>query len=380
MQKLNARLEKETRAEYDKYLNANRDGSEQYYSTRRVTVTYLKDNTVGLFHEAYLITGGPHGYPECWAEVVNLDDGSVSDACDFVGLSQDERDRQTKQLVNDFYSATGEHDLFTSSTEVFEFHTPSELVDMKNIAYVLTTDGVYTYYGSYVLGSYAFGTRMLLMCDLKGAYVGYVDANPEASYPAENTDAADGEQTAENGQSAQNEQADYHIATDDFEFDLPEYWRGKVDYIVATNDEGMASVTVYPITALTANPSTASEYRLATIEAVSPDSPAARNMGDYISHVAAKVEGSNKTVVVHSTNWPAERVSFYFNNPNYAGSSQENELTSALVDLITGGTVSEDEARTAAARASSIADTTSLFASADIDFLESNLVPTITVR
>ena len=103
-------------------------------------------------------------------------------------------------------------------------------------------------------------------------------------------------------------------------------------------------------------------------------------MGDYISHVAAKVEGSNKTVVVHSTNWPAERVSFYFNNPNYAGSSQENELTSALVDLITGGTVSEDEARTAAARASSIADTTSLFASADIDFLESNLVPTITVR
>ena len=56
--------------------------------------------------------------------------------------------------------------------------TPQEYADNNELAYVLTSDGVYVYYGPYVLGSYAFGPRTLLMCDRAGKYVGDVKANP----------------------------------------------------------------------------------------------------------------------------------------------------------------------------------------------------------
>ena len=389
---LNERLEQAAREAYDKHEYKSADGVTYNYAAWTATVTYMKDDVVGLSYGGYIETGGPHGYPQCWAEVVNLSNGSTMDATEFVGLTLEERDQQTRRLVDDFYSATGEHDNYTSSAEVFEYYTTDELIDQKSLAYILTSDGVYTYFGSYVLGSYAFGTRTLLMCDLDGRYVGYVDSDPAVSYPRESEPASsagrenEGESGAGNAGAGAAETAqqppvdkrpEYRVVTDDFEFDIPEYWRGKVDYFTDFNDAGMSSVTVYPVTSLSQSPDSVGRYRLVTIEALPSDSPAANNMGDIIGHIAGKVESDDKAVVVRSTNWPAERATFFANNKMYGGSSQEIELMSALVDLISGGSITYSEARQAGLDAASPGEASMLYQAADVNYLNETLIPTL---
>ena len=383
VEQLNERLKTAANEAYEQREFTSTSGVSFYYGSWETTVTFLEGDLVGLTHGGYAITGGPHGSPQLWSEVVDLSDGSTTDAWKLVGLSQDERDRQTKQLADDFYSTTGEHDLYTTSEEVFKFSTPQEYVDNNELAYVMTSDGVYVYYGPYLLGSYAFGPRILLMCDREGKYVGYVDANPTDSYPqatdtVTGSNAGSGEGEAQ--QAPSEEQAEYHIVTDDFEFDIPAYWQGRVDYNVDTNDEGKSRVVVYPISGLTQDPGTAASYRLVTIEAVSSDSPAAMNMGDYIGHIAGKVEAGDKTIVVRSTNWPAERLGFFFNNPTYGGSSQEIELMSALVDLSSGGSVSYGDVVSAAGSVSSMGETVSVYQAVDVDYLNESLMPSLQAR
>lgn len=389
VEQLNERLKTAADEAHEKREFRSPSGIPFYYETWKTTVTFLEGDLVGLVHAGYANTGGVHGSPQCWSEVVDLSNGSTTDAWKLAGLTQDERDRQTKQLVDDFFSTTGEHDLYTTSEEVFEFATPQEYVDNNEIAYVLTSDGVYVYYGPYILGSYAFGPRTLLMCNREGHYIGDVYANPENSYP-QATDTAIGgnvetgaKTDSGNGEAQQasaEEQAEYHVVTDDFEFDIPEYWRGKVDYLVETNYEGMSSVTVYPVTLLTQDPANVGTYRLVTIDAVPSDSPTARNAGDYVNHIAGRVEAGSKTIVVHSTNWPAERISFFYNHPTYGGSSQEIELMSALVDLVSGGSVTYGEVQRAAENITSIEETSRVYSQVDIDYLNSSLMPTLRAR
>ncbi len=391
VEQLNERLKSAASEAHEKREFKSTNGTPFYYETWKTTVTFLEGDTVGLIHAGYAYSGGAHGYPQCWSEVIDLRDGSTTDAWKFVGLSQDERDRQTRQLADDFFSKTGEHDLYTTSDEVFEFATPQEYADNNELAYVLTADGVYVYYGPYLLGSYAFGPRTLLMCDRTGKYVGDVKANPENSYPRASDSVAGGNAgavakgdvgagSAETQQAPSGEQSEYHVVTDDFEFDIPEYWRGKVSYFVKTNNEGMPSVTVYPVTSLTQDPETVGKYRLVTIEAVSSDSPVARNAGDYVNHISGRVEAGSKTIVVHSTNWPSERVTFFYNNPSYGGSSQEIELMSALVDLSSGGSITYGEVKNTAGNIKSIGDISETYARLDIDFLETSLMPTLRAR
>ena len=391
VEQLNERLKRAASEAHEKREFKSPSGVPFYYETWKTTVTFLEGDVVGLVHGGYANSGGAHGYPQCWSEVIDLSDGSTTDAWKFVGLTQDECDRQTRRLVDDFYSKTGEHDLYMTSEEAFQFATPQEYADNNELAYVLTADGVYVYYGPYILGSYAFGPRTLLMCDRKGAYVGDVRANPETSYPQASDAAVGGNAGAgvegnagvgngEEQQAPSGEQSEYHVVTDDFEFDIPEYWRGKVSYFVKTNNEGMPSVTVYPVTSLTQDLETAGKYRLVTIEAVSSDSPAARNAGDYVNHISGRVEAGSKTIVVHSTNWPSERVTFFYNNPYYGGSSQEIELMSALVDLSSGGSITYGEVKNTAGSIANIGDVSETYARFDIDFLNTSLMPTLRAR
>ena len=188
--------------------------------------------------------------------------------------------------------------------------------------------------------------------------------NPPASNANESQPTE--EQVAENP---------YHIVTEDFEFDIPEYWQGKVDWSVDTSSYGMSSVSIYPIVpSLGAMP----DYKLAWLDAVPIDSPEANNMGDIETHVAYKLAGSDKVIVLHSTNWGMHYATFFFNNPTYGGSSQEAELIDALVDLSVGGG-SYPDPREVARNATDMGSVMSAFDQADIGYMESALVPSLSL-
>lgn len=171
--------------------------------------------------------------------------------------------------------------------------------------------------------------------------------------------------------------SDYRVVTDDFEFDLPEYWRGKVYWETGTNNEGMSKAVVYPNEARDVDES--QRHSLVSVEAVAPDSPAARNMGDYISHVACKVEGAAKTVVVHSTNWPQERAEYLYRHPGETMDAGEEALYTALIDLVTGGKFAMSDLPFYVSHADSLPNLGKENAHLDVDYVNQNLRPAIEI-
>ena len=160
----------------------------------------------------------------------------------------------------------------------------------------------------------------------------------------------------------------YHVTASGFEFDIPEYWRDRVEW--RTNEPGTV-VTIYPITSMSAP----DNYYLARIELHPSSDPL--NAGDYVSHRAGIVEGSDERVEVWTNNWPAYYADYWASNPNYGGSSQELEMVDAFLDLSTGGAITRSEVMDAAANSSGPGNASKDLGAMDIDFVEENLSPSI---
>ena len=158
------------------------------------------------------------------------------------------------------------------------------------------------------------------------------------------------------------------IQANGFSFELPEYWKGRV--LCSDTGDGVA---IYPDTQLGA----VEGYELATLSLVSADEP--ENAGDYISHIAGRVRGDGVRVDVASKNWAAFYGGDWYRHPNYAGSSQEQEMAAALIDLSSGGLYNYDDVRAVAESATSDADATSPFNAIDVDFLAETLIPTVQI-
>ncbi|MDO4891463.1 MAG: hypothetical protein Q3963_08860, partial [Coriobacteriaceae bacterium] len=171
---------------------------------------------------------------------------------------------------------------------------------------------------------------------------------------------------AEEKQSTEEEPSADRIYADGFSFELPEYWKGKV--VGGKIDGGVA---LYPDTAM----GCVEGYELVKLTLVSADAP--ENAGDYISHVAGRVRGDGVRVDVASKNWPAFYGGDWYRHPNYAGSSQEQEMVAALIDLSSGGAYSYDDVRSAAQNATNDADAYAQFQGIDVDFLNETLIPTV---
>ncbi len=190
--------------------------------------------------------------------------------------------------------------------------------------------------------------------------------------PAESQSAAPEPAPAESTEQVAPEPASYDVVTKDFAFNIPDYWKGRVAWD-AWEEGGYSKVVVYPRVALDA----LDEYYLVRIEAVDPAAP--NNGGDYISHKIRTIEDAGKRVDVYSKNWPAYYAERYYSSPNYGGSSQEKELMAALTDLCCGGAYSLSDAYGAAQGASNPGLASSTFVNCDVDFLEAELVPSITI-
>ena len=160
----------------------------------------------------------------------------------------------------------------------------------------------------------------------------------------------------------------YHVMASGFEFDIPEYWRDRVEW--RTNEPGTV-MTLYPITSMSAP----DDYYLARIELHPSSDPL--NAGDYVTHLAGTVEGPDGRVEVWTKNWPAYYADFWAGNPNYGGSSQELEMIDALLDLSTGGAITRSEIMDTAACSSDPGDASKNLGALDVDFVEQNLIPSI---
>ena len=156
----------------------------------------------------------------------------------------------------------------------------------------------------------------------------------------------------------------YIVTTSEFSFNIPSYWRGKVYWVTGKNSEGRPVVKIYP-KGMPAN----LNHQLASVQAVSKNSPDAKNSGDYSYHRACKVEKGSKAVIVWSRNWPAVQGYYYCGHGSNNGLNYNERST--LVDLSSGG-------RTSLAKVAR--NPRSYMGSFyDVDFLNKYLKPTIVV-
>lgn len=196
------------------------------------------------------------------------------------------------------------------------------------------------------------------------------DSSADQTAPADDaSDSAGQAASSEGGANSADQAASAdRIQANGFSFELPDYWKDKV--ICVDTEKGVA---IYPDTTL----GTVEGYELATLELVSNNTP--ENGGDYVTHIAGRVRGDGVRVDVVSRNWAAHYGGEWYRHPNYAGSSQEQELVAALIDLSSGGACGYGDVRSAAESATNDGDAWSQFSTVDVDFLNETLIPTVMI-
>ena len=138
------------------------------------------------------------------------------------------------------------------------------------------------------------------------------------------------------------EAPDGHVVTDDFEFDIPEYWRGKVDVALGENREGFPSAVIYLKGHDEQYPYGGIMCRLVTVSRranVPGNTDIDGDIGNY--RAFHKVEG-DVYVDVWVRNWPW-MAWFDQKNPG-KGNMPPLEVLQQLVDLSTGGALTYDDA------------------------------------
>ena len=93
----------------------------------------------------------------------------------------------------------------------------------------------------------------------------------------------------------------FHVRTADFQFDLPSYWQGRVEWFEETLSNGYVQVSICPL-GMTQRTSTGNyEFALVTVRATEPSSSVPG--GDIGGGLVEHAKGSGKDVVVYQKNW-----------------------------------------------------------------------------
>ena len=136
---------------------------------------------------------------------------------------------------------------------------------------------------------------------------------------------------------AEDSTEDYVVKMDGYEFEIPEYWRGKVELSYGTNGHGYSEVTITP---KGLDPESA---YLVQVGAYPPE--ATKVGGDYIGHqLYADSDAGDAVVCLHSVNWPVlvcELAAGKNMGSLYTTDPSDLEV---LVDLSTGGKMTYSEA------------------------------------
>ncbi len=93
----------------------------------------------------------------------------------------------------------------------------------------------------------------------------------------------------------------FHVRTADFQFDLPAYWRGKVEWFEERLPNGRIEVSICPIGMSDRTSSGDYEYALVTVNSTDANVPA--EGGDIGGGLVAHADGSDKDVVAYQKNW-----------------------------------------------------------------------------
>jgi hypothetical protein len=148
----------------------------------------------------------------------------------------------------------------------------------------------------------------------------------EDSVPSSTSAKADSKADSAAGSGSSQANAAHDVELDSYSFDLPSYWKGKVDVEVNGDEATIYSKDVHD------------QGRLMTLTYVDETEP--QVAGDIANHLVAYFRCGSGTVEVWTTNFP-----YLIKSDSLPGLSDESAAT--LVDLSTGGQLSYDDVKAA---------------------------------
>lgn len=155
------------------------------------------------------------------------------------------------------------------------------------------------------------------------------------SAPSSTSAKADSKADSAAGSGSSQESAAHDVELDSYSFDLPAYWKGKVDVVVNGDEATIYAKDVHD------------QGRLMTLTYVDETEP--QVAGDIANHLVAYFRCGSGTVEVWTTNFPYLIKSDSLPDSvskSLPGLSDESAAT--LVDLSTGGQLSYDDVKAAA--------------------------------
>jgi hypothetical protein len=147
------------------------------------------------------------------------------------------------------------------------------------------------------------------------------------SAPSSTPTKADSKADSAAGSGSSQKSAAHDVELDSYSFDLPAYWKGKVDVVVNGDEATIYAKDVHD------------QGRLMTLSYVDETEP--QVAGDIANHLVAYFRCGSGTVEVWTTNFP-----YLIKSDSLPGLSDESAAT--LVDLSTGGQLSYDDVKAAA--------------------------------
>ena len=132
----------------------------------------------------------------------------------------------------------------------------------------------------------------------------------------------------------------YHISTADFDFDVPEYWRGRVDWETGTTVDGRSRVVFFlPGTGKDAN----GYYECELLDLSVQNADDQKLGGDYLTQTTF-FDAGGKTVCSTVTNWIAH-VYDMGHHPEFVSHNVTDAQLRDLIDLASEGEYSLERAQ-----------------------------------
>ncbi len=141
--------------------------------TRGMDITYMDDTYVCIRDAGYATGWGAHGFHFSQSQTYNLQTGELVDPWTVFGMNKDEAISATKQAVKTYLTANPSDNYKTS--EVISYiddrinnynngYSVNESASSQTSSpFVITNEGLVYMTSDYELGSYAFGTRNILV-------------------------------------------------------------------------------------------------------------------------------------------------------------------------------------------------------------------------
>ena len=167
---INGTLESIATQAYGEKAPANEndaDFTKEYRTSYASKVTYFDRGYAQVVTESYKTSFGAHGWMARETYLYNIMTGEEASPAELVGLSDDAANSLTYSAV-DTYFATGHGDIFKSAADAFKNSSVAKYVSSGSIRYFVGPDGLYVWFGSYTLGSYASGMKVFRLTDMDG--------------------------------------------------------------------------------------------------------------------------------------------------------------------------------------------------------------------